>query len=230
MQGRMIGRSSNLFARCFPTRICCHRKVPLIFPNYRTAMESILGILIGLGLAASCGFRVFTPLLIASVSAKLGILGLSDSMQWLSSTPAIIAFATAGCVEIAAYWIPSVDHALDVIASPSAMVAGTVLAASQFGNIDPTLAWAAAAVGGGGVAGVSQSLNVAVRGASTLTTAGLVNPIISLVQSALSAIAAVLAIVAPVAAGILLIVSAALLIRVMVSRAARRRALQAMAV
>ena len=39
--------------------------------------EGVLGVAIGLGLAAAAGFRVFVPLLAAAVAAKAGLLPLA---------------------------------------------------------------------------------------------------------------------------------------------------------
>ena len=36
-------------------------------------METILGLCLGIGLSAACGFRVFVPLLVMSVAALLGL-------------------------------------------------------------------------------------------------------------------------------------------------------------
>jgi hypothetical protein len=57
--------------------------------------EIITAVAIGLGLAASCGFRVFVPMLVASVAAKMGIFPVHEGFQWLASWPAIISFGTS---------------------------------------------------------------------------------------------------------------------------------------
>jgi len=36
--------------------------------------EVIIAVAAGIGLAASCGFRVFVPLLVAGIAAKTGLL------------------------------------------------------------------------------------------------------------------------------------------------------------
>jgi len=185
-------------------------------------MDALLAVCMGLGLAASCGFRVFAPLLIACLSAKMGVIHLSESMLWIASTPALCAFAAATAIELAAYWLPSIDHALDAIAAPCALAAGTVLAASQFGDFNPALIWTAAAVGGGGAAGLSQTLNVATRGVATVTTGGIFNPIVSAVQSGISVVLSILSIVVPIFAAILVLTIVGLAIWWFVAARARR--------
>src|SRR6185295_9558625 len=78
---------------------------------------ALLSIALGVGLAAATGFRVFLPLLIAAIAARAGVLPLTDGFAWLASTPALVTLATAAALETLAYYIPGVDHALDVLAS-----------------------------------------------------------------------------------------------------------------
>ncbi|MFN7019908.1 MAG: DUF4126 domain-containing protein [Phycisphaerales bacterium] len=173
--------------------------------------------MVGLGLAAACGFRVFVPLLVLSLAARTGQVNLSGSMGWIASDGALIAFATASVLEVVGYWVPWIDHALDVVASPAAVVAGTLAAASQFADLGPMLGWTAAIIAGGGLAGAVQVMSVATRAASTVTTAGLGNPIISAVQSVGSLVLSLAAVVAPIVAGVLL-----LLVFVLVAWSLRR--------
>ena len=84
--------------------------------------ELITAVAIGIGLAASAGFRVFVPMLVAAIAAKTGILPLNESFMWLSSWPSIAILGTATIVEILAYYIPVVDNLLDTIATPLAAV------------------------------------------------------------------------------------------------------------
>ncbi|MBL9002498.1 MAG: DUF4126 domain-containing protein [Phycisphaerae bacterium] len=175
-------------------------------------MDTLLGLCVGLGLAAACGFRVFVPLLVLGLGARAGLVSLGESVSFVSSTPALIALGTASVLEMAAYWIPWVDHALDTVASPAAVVGGTLAAASQFGDMGPFLTWGSALVAGGGTAAAAQALNVTTRGASTVTTGGILNPIISAIQSAIAAVLSVLAVIAPIIAGCLLLAVVAMVV------------------
>ncbi|MEI7658831.1 MAG: DUF4126 domain-containing protein [Phycisphaerae bacterium] len=169
-------------------------------------METLVGACIGIGLAAACGMRVFIPLLVLGLASRAGLVTLSASTQWLASTPALWTLGVACLVEVIAYWLPSIDHALDVIAAPAALAAGTLAAASQFGEFTPALSWGLGAIAGGGVAGLSAATNISTRGVGTLTTAGLVNPLISAIQSAVSVALSVLAVVVPVAMVVVLVI------------------------
>ena len=59
----------------------------------------LFSIALGIGLAAATGFRVFVPLLVAGLAARIGVIPLADSFQWLQSTPALIALGTAATLE-----------------------------------------------------------------------------------------------------------------------------------
>jgi hypothetical protein len=164
-------------------------------------METFFSALVGLGLAAACGFRVFVPLLIASLAAHTGHLSLGDSFEWIASTPALIAFGAATLLEIAGYYIPWVDNLLDAIATPTAIVAGVVVSAATLGaDVDPFMRWSLAVVAGGGTAATFQGLTTVARQVSTLTTGGLANPVVSTVEAGGSALLAVLAITLPLLA------------------------------
>lgn len=164
------------------------------------SMDALTGLLVGLGLAAACGFRVFVPLLIMSIASYTGYLDLRAGFDWMGTVPALLAFATATILEIGAYYIPWVDNILDTLAAPAAIVAGVVVTASTLTEVDPFVAWTLAAIGGGSTAGVVQITTTAIRHASTLTTGGLANPLVSTVEAAGSFFLATLAVVVPVIA------------------------------
>jgi len=167
-------------------------------------METILSICVGIGLSAACGFRVFVPLLAMSLAALSGHLTLGPGFEWIGSYPALIAFSVATCVEIGAYYVPWLDHLLDTIATPAAVIAGTVITASVVTDMSPFLKWTLAVIAGGGAAGLVQGTTVTARGASALTTAGLANPLVATIELGGAIVTSLLAIVAPVVAVLLI--------------------------
>ncbi len=167
---------------------------------------TILSIAVGVGLAAACGFRIFIPMLIVSVAARADYLNLAGGFEWMESTTALIAFSTATALEIGAYYIPFVDNLLDTVSTPSAVVAGTVTAASQVADMDPFLSWSVAIVAGGGAAGAVQGLTTVTRQLSSLATAGFGNPIFSTGEAIASIGLAVMSIFVPLVAAFLLLV------------------------
>jgi len=168
-------------------------------------LETLLGLAIGIGLSAACGFRIFVPMLGISIAALSGHVTLSAGFEWIGTWPAVAAFGTATALEIGGYYIPVLDNLLDSIATPAAIVAGTIVTASMVGDMSPLLKWSLALIAGGGVAGVVQSGTVALRAGSTGTTGGIANPLLSTLEMAGSVVTTALAILLPLA-GLLLVV------------------------
>lgn len=168
-------------------------------------MEIFLSICLGVGLSAACGFRIFVPLLCLSLAAKFGGLPLTPAFAWVGSTTAVIAFGVATLAEIIAYYIPWVDNALDAIAGPLATVAGVVVMASVLTDIEPFWRWTLAAIAGGGLAASTQLATTKARAASTLTTGGFANPVLSTLENIMSTVLSIFAVVWPVVALVLVI-------------------------
>ena len=158
---------------------------------------------LGVGLSAACGFRVFIPPFIFSLAAKADFAGidLSDGdFAWLESTPSLIVLGLATVVEIAAYYVPWLDNALDSISTPAAVGAGILLTGASLDGADPLLQWALAVIAGGGVAGGIQLSTVATRAASAFFTGGIANPVVSTVEAGACLLCVILAILLPIIA------------------------------
>ena len=159
-------------------------------------METILGLCIGIGLSAACGFRVFVPLLIMSIAALMGWFEPMTGFEWLVMPAVCLALAIATICEIAAYYIPWVDNAIDTIATPAVMLAGTLTTmAASSGEMSQFAAWAAAIIVGGGTAGAVQMSSVAARGLSTATTGEWIGAILLSILSLLLPVLAALFVV-----------------------------------
>ena len=168
--------------------------------------ETIFSILLGIGLAASVGFRIFVPLFALSIASYYGIVPLNENWQWVGSSAAMIALGIATIVEIGAYLIPWLDNLLDTIAVPLAAIAGTAVMLSTMGDLDPVVTWSLAIIAGGGTATAIKSSTSTARLASTATTGGIANPIVSTVESGTSIVLSILVFVAPVIAIIFVII------------------------
>lgn len=182
-------------------------------------METLIAVLVGLGLAAAAGFRVFVPLLAVGLAARYTELPITEGFAWMGSTTALAVFGGATVVEILAYYVPWIDNLLDTVATPAAVVAGAVLTAAVVTDVDPVLRWSLAIVAGGGTATIFQGLTAGTRGISTLATGGVGNFLVSTVEWVFSVVLSILAVVVPVVAAIVV----ALLLAWAALRAARRR-------
>ena len=166
-------------------------------------MDTLLSIVLGIGLAAACGFRIFVPFLIVGIAARAGHVALGPSFGWLASVPALIALAVATTLEVGAYYVPWLDHVLDILATPASVIAGAVMAASVVTGLDPMMKWTLALIVGGGIAGTVQALTVGTRKASLATTGGLGNPIVSTLELGGATVLSLLAIAVPLVAAAL---------------------------
>jgi hypothetical protein len=160
-------------------------------------MEVLLSICMGVGLSAACGFRVFVPLLVTSIAANSGHLHLVPAFQWIGTPAGLVTFSVATALEIGGYYIPWLDHFLDMLATPAAVVAGTVLTASMISDVSPFLRWSLAIIAGGGAAATVQAATVVARGFSLAGTGGLGNPLIATVELGGAVMTSILAVLAP---------------------------------
>ena len=163
-------------------------------------LDLALSIALGVGLAAAVGFRVFLPMLVMSIAAYSGHLTLSSGFAWLGTAPALVMLSVAALLEILAYYIPGVDNLLDAIATPAALIAGTVVSAAVMTDLPPIVKWTTAVIAGGGAAGLTQGLTSVLRAKSTLATAGLGNHLVATGELGGALIVSLLALVAPLAA------------------------------
>ena len=184
-------------------------------------LDLALSIALGVGLAAATGFRVFLPMLVVSAAAYTGHLPLSESFAWLGTPSALMMLGVAALVEILAYYIPGVDNLLDALATPAALVAGTVVSAAVITDLPPTVKWATAVIAGGGIAGVMQSMTALLRAKSTVFTAGVGNPVLATSELAGSLLMSLLALAAPLIALLLIVLFLWLALRLLL-RVTRR--------
>lgn len=161
---------------------------------------------LGIALSASCGFRIFIPLLVASVAAHFGYLPMSSGFEWMAGLPAVICFSVAAVLEVAAYYFPVLDNLLDTITTPLAVVAGTVVSAAAFVDMDPMWKWILAIVAGGGTAGVIQAGTGLLRLGSTKLTAGFGNPVVATAENILSVAGSLMSLLLPLLTALVFVV------------------------
>jgi hypothetical protein len=167
--------------------------------NVAALSEFLPALALAIALAASAGLRAWLPLLLAGGLARLGLLHLGPSFHFLASDKALLIFGAATLVELVGDKVPAVDHALDAIGTPLRPAAGALLAASVLGTVsDPLTALVLGTAVGAPSALVPHALKTALRAASTTFTGGLANPVLSLVEDALSLATFALGLLAPI--------------------------------
>lgn len=163
--------------------------------------QIIINIILGIALSASCGFRVFIPILVANVAHHLGVYELSGSFAWLGSWTATVFLSVATILEILAYYIPWVDNLLDTIATPLAMTAGALLMTSSLTGMEDGTKWILGIITGATSAGVIQAGTSMVRLASSTTTGGAGNHIVSTGENGAAVGFSIFAFIIPIVIG-----------------------------
>ncbi|MFI5076861.1 MAG: DUF4126 domain-containing protein [Vicinamibacteria bacterium] len=181
-------------------------------------VEPLLGIPVGLALSTAAGLRVFVPLLLTGLAARMGYLSLTPSMSWLASDAALVALATATVLEVGAYYVPWLDNVLDTVATPAAITAGVITTAAVTPELSPLMRWTLAVVAGGGAAGLVQAGTALLRLKSSAFTAGIGNPVIATGELAGSLVLSALGLLAPLLAAAAVILVLVVVIRRLVRR------------
>ena len=167
----------------------------------------LVNVAMGIALSACAGFRVFIPMLAASIAGHFGVIDLPADMSWLGTWPAIICLGTAAVAEVGAYYIPFVDNLLDTIAAPLSVAAGTVLSSSILPIQDqgPLLRWGVALLAGGSAAGTIQLGTGLLRLFSSKATIGTGNFVVSTTENAAAVSGSLLSFLIPVVMALLLV-------------------------
>jgi hypothetical protein len=148
----------------------------------------VLPVLLGLGLAASTGLRTFLPLLMLAGAARLHLFGieLNPAMAWLASDVALFALGAAAVIEMVGDKIPAVDHVLHAVGFVTRPLAAAAAAYAVFGGMDPAVGAIAAVIVGAPTAWAFNAAQGGTRVASTATTGGLGNPVVSTIEDGLA--------------------------------------------
>lgn len=136
----------------------------------------------GLSLAACAGLRAFLPLLAVGVAGRFDWIPLTSHFEWLATTPALIVFGVAVAAELVADKVPWFDNVLDVAQSFVKPVAGVVASAAVLHELTPLQGTVLAIVLGASAAGAVHLGKSGARLASSATTGGLANPVLSVAE------------------------------------------------
>lgn len=190
-------------------------------------LDLALSVALGIALAATTGFRLFLPLLIASAAAYTGHLPLDENFAWLGTPVALTMLGVAALIEVVTYYVPGIDNLLDALAMPTAFIVGTVLSAAVITDLPPIVKWTVAVVAGGGTAGLTKGVTAMVRAKSTLFTGGVGNHVVVTAELGSAILVPLLALAAPFVALALVILLLWVAFRML--RRLRRGAYQATA-
>ena len=207
--------------------------------------NSIFTLLASFGLSLSAGGRAYLPLLALGIASDIPPIGtfhirLLPEFNWLGNGFVIAIFGLLTLYEISADKIPVVDHINDIIHTAIRPLSGAVL----FIATDNPLTHAAGLTSGGsglsltpglviagilgaGIAGTTHIAKSGTRAASTVTTAGLGNPVLSIIEDVLAIVTVLFALIAPVIGAIFFALLVFLVVRGIALFLRRRRQRQA---
>jgi len=182
----------------------------------------VVGYFTALGLATAAGLNAWIPLLATGLLARYtNAIHLDGTWANLENTGVLIALAAVAVADFVGDKVPGVDHALHAVGTVIAPVTGVAAALSSSSALDvsPALMTIIGLV----AAETSHGTRMAIRPFSTVTTGGLGNPVVSLVEDVASVALSVVAIILPVLAALLVAAMFAVAWRV-IRRLRRRRA------
>ena len=171
-----------------------------------SAVELVVGVCAGVSLSAACGFRVFLPLLAVSIAVHFFGYKVSADFEWIGSWISIVSLATATIVEVGAYYLPCVDNLLDLVNVPLTFAAGAAVMSGVLPDVHPYLKWSIAGLLGSSAAGLTKLATTIVRGASTATTAGTGNNVVSSSENVCATVFSVGAILIPLLAMVIVMI------------------------
>jgi len=159
----------------------------------------LLALATGVGLAAASGLRAFLPLLAVGLAGRHGFLHLHPGMEWLQSDPALWSLAAATAFELVGDKVPVVDHVLDTVGTIVRPVAAWVATYAVFQ--DWGAPWAQLLAVGMGVGALAvHGAKAHTRLGSTAISLGHANPILSVLEDAVSFALVVAAVLLPLLA------------------------------
>ena len=175
-----------------------------------------MDVLTGLGLSGAAGLNAWLPAFAGALLTRLGVVELGEPFDELSKTPALIVLGVLTAADFVGDKIPAVDHLLHSVGTVIAPISGTVLFT---GETDASLI--VSLLAGGSTAEAVHAARSALRPLSTVTTAGIGNPVLSLLEDFGSALLTLFAFVVPVLA--VLAVVAVVVLGLVLWRRRRRR-------
>ncbi len=165
------------------------------------------------GLSSAAGFNAYLPLLIVGLLSRFTpLVDLQAPWDTLENPWVLLVLAILLLIEMTVDKIPAVDTVNDIIQTVVRPAAGAILFAMN-GNAVADVHPAFALILGLLVAGSVHAVKASARPAITVGTAGLANPVVSVIEDIISGLTTLLALLMPVLGILLLLLLLAMLWR-----------------
>ena len=164
------------------------------------SFAALATLLAALGLSSSAGLRAYLPLFAVGLASgatnpidNSGFIPLQSNFAALGSPPVIIILALLAVAEFTVDKLPIIDHLSDLVHTVIRPVSGAVIMAGTANSLSDH-SQALAAVVGAALAFAFHGVKATTRPAVSATTAGVGNPIVSLIEDilVLAAVAALI--------------------------------------
>jgi uncharacterized membrane protein len=157
----------------------------------------LAALLSSLGLALPAGLNAWLPFLILALADRFSsTIDLNAPYDFISSTPGVIIILLLLPIELVADKVPGLDHVSDIVHTAIRPVAGAILAAAvadASGDLD---AWIGALIGVTG-AGATHAAKMSTRPVVTVSTGGVGNPNVSMIEDVTATISSLVAVFLP---------------------------------
>lgn len=158
-------------------------------------------ILAAFGLSGAAGLNAWLPLLGGALLARLGVVDLAGPFDHLTHTPWLVALGGFTALDFVGDKVPAVDSVLHAVGTVVAPTSGAVLFTGQ-ADLGSDLPSIVSIVLGAVTAGSIHLGRTAARPASTASTGGMANPVVSLVEDVIAVVLVALAFLAPIVAAV----------------------------
>ena len=148
-------------------------------------------------LSSVSGLRASLTILALTIAIRMHAFTPPGSMAWLASDQTLIVVAILALADFCADKIPGVDHVVHGVHTVLAPIAGGIAATA----VDPSsggVATMVALLGGANALGI-LGLRAGTRASSSAASAGVLNPLVSIVEDVLALAGLALAFLAPLA-------------------------------
>ncbi len=167
-------------------------------------------------LSSSSGLRAYLPIFALGLAGALGFVpreALGPSYDMLTNPVVLVVLGALSILEIVADKVPAVDHVSDAIHTVIRPIMGALIFAGTDNFVSDHNRLVAAVLGLALAGGVHATKALA-RPAVTATTAGVGNPVVSIMEDVLAIAIIALAVIVPVVAFLLLLIVAVVFVLV----------------
>ena len=162
-------------------------------------MDLYLKILIGLGLSAASGFRLFVPFAILSIFSISGIYNTTSTPYIFSSDLFLVIFIILSVSEVLLFYNPWIDNMLDLISTPASIFSGIIITYFVLYDTEIYLRLLISVILGGLVSLNVQLLTVKARSSTSIFSKGNGNQIVSTIENISSIFISILVLKFPLA-------------------------------